>query len=191
MDTSDATSQYLAANLQNLRRSKNLSQQALSRRAEMPRSTITHIESGQGNPSLSNLCRLAGALGVSIEELLTRPREQVTVLRKDEVPVLKRSGGKAQLHKLMPDRVRGIEIDRLELAPGASMGGHPHIEGSKEYLMVSTGEIQVSVAGAEHRVQSGDVLAFPGDQRHGYRNGGRGTAVALSVVLPLPYDTDG
>lgn len=187
MVTTDATAQHLAANLQALRRAKNLSQQALSRSADMPRSTITHIESGQGNPSLNNLCRLASALGVSIEELLARPRDQVTLLPAEEVPVLQRAGGKALLHKLMPDRVRGIEIDRLELAPGASMGGHPHIEGSKEYLMVLAGEMRVSVAGAEYRAKRGDVLAFPGDQRHGYRNTGRGAATALSVVLPLPY----
>lgn len=187
MATSDDTARHLAVNLQALRRSKNLSQQALAHRADMPRSTITHIESGQGNPSLGNLCRLAGALGVSIEELLTRPREQVTLLPAADVPVVRRAGGGALLHKLMPDRVRGIEIDRLELAPGASMGGHPHIAGSKEYLMVHSGEVRVSVAGAEHRVGRGDVLAFPGDQRHGYRNAGRSAAVALSVVLPLPY----
>ena len=35
---------------------------------------MTHIESGSGNPSLHNLIKVAAALQVSIEELLTRPR---------------------------------------------------------------------------------------------------------------------
>ena len=62
----DKTAEYLALNLAALRREKNLSQQALSALAGIPRSTITHIESGQGNPSLNNLCLLAVALNVSI-----------------------------------------------------------------------------------------------------------------------------
>jgi transcriptional regulator with XRE-family HTH domain len=187
--SNQGTAAHLAANVESLRRDRSLSQQALSDLAGIPRSTITHIESGLGNPSLSNLCLLAAALGVSIEELLSRPREQVTLLRSDAVPVLQRGAGQVQLHKLMPDRVRGIEIDRLEMAPGGSMAGQPHIQGSKEYLMVTRGEVRVSVAGAEHRVKVGDVLAFPGDQRHGYRNATKRPASALSVVLPMPYES--
>jgi quercetin dioxygenase-like cupin family protein len=52
--------------------------------------------------------------------------------------------------------------------------------------MTLEGEVTVSVAGSQHAVTVGDVLAFPGDQKHGYRNSGAGTAVALSVVLPMP-----
>lgn len=31
-------------------------------------------------------------------------------------------------------------------------------------------------------LEPGDVVVFRGDQKHGYRNPGRGTAVAYSVV---------
>lgn len=189
MDKLNKSAAHLALNLAALRREKSLSQHALSELAGIPRSTITHIESGQGNPSLNNLCLLAVALGVSIEELLATPREHITLLQSDAVPVLSRGAGLVKLHKLMPDRVRGIEIDRLEMAAGSSMGGQPHIQGSKEYLTVTRGEILVSVAGSEHTVKAGDVLAFPGDQRHGYRNAGKRPATAMSVVLPMPYES--
>ena len=87
----------------------------------------------------------------------------------------------------MPDGVRGIEIDKVEIQGYSSMSGRPHLQGSKEYLMTLTGEVIVSVAGDEYTVSVGDVLAFPGDQRHGYRNPKARTANALSVVLPMPY----
>jgi transcriptional regulator with XRE-family HTH domain len=184
---SNVVSHYLADNLLALRKQRGMSQNSLSDLAAIPRSTITHIESGQGNPSLSNLCKLATALNVSIEELLSRPRSECTLLPASEVPVQARSGGKAKLFKLMPDRVRGIEIDRIEIEAHASMGGKPHVQGSKEYLMTLDGEVTVSVAGEEYRVTPGDVLAFPGDQRHAYRNHGTEPVVAVSVVLPMPY----
>jgi transcriptional regulator with XRE-family HTH domain len=182
----ERVSGYLASNLLELRKRKNLSQDRLSALAQIPRSTITHMESGDGNPSLLNLCKLAAALNISIEELLSRPRSDSKLLRASDVPILKRSAGKVEVHKLMPDKVRGIEIDRVEIKANASMTGQPHLQGTKEYLMTLKGEVTVSVAGSQHAVRVGDVLAFPGDQKHGYRNTGSGTAVALSVVLPMP-----
>ncbi len=189
MNDLHSASRYLAINLLGLRRKRGLSQNQLSERADIPRSTITHMESGEGNPSLTNLCKLAAALGISIEELLSRPRNECTLLKAAKVPVLNRSSGKVRVHKLMPDTVRGIEIDKVEIDGNSSMGGRPHVQGSKEYLMTLTGEVTVSVDGEDYAVAAGDVLAFPGDQRHGYRNSRSKLAVALSVVLPMPYSS--
>ena len=189
MTEQDNVSAYLADNIIALRKRGELSQGRLADKAGIPRSTVANMESGAGNPSLTNLCKIAAALGVSIEELLSRPRNETSLLRADQVPVQRRSGGKVQVHKLMPDKVRGIEIDRMQFSAGASMGGKPHLQGTKEYLVTLTGSVTVSVGGANWQVDAGDVLAFPGDQKHGYRNSGRGPADALSIVLPLPYPT--
>lgn len=187
MDEQESVAAYLAQNVVTLRKRSELSQARLAAQAGIPRSTLTHMESGGGNPSLNNLCRLAAALGVGIEELLSRPRDECSLLTADRVPVQSRGGGRVQVHKLMPDKVRGIEIDRLELARGGSMAGKPHLPGTKEYLVGLAGEVTVSVAGNHWRVGAGDVLAFPGDQKHGYRDSGGAGATALSIVLPLPY----
>jgi quercetin dioxygenase-like cupin family protein len=74
----------------------------------------------------------------------------------------------------------------MVLASEATMGGHPHLEGTKEYLTVIQGEIQVYVAGESYVVKEGDVLAFPGNQAHSYRNTKRASSIALSVVIPVP-----
>ena len=187
MNDLNSASRYLAVNLLALRKKKGLSQSQLSELSDIPRSTITHMESGEGNPSLTNLCRLAAALNISIEELLSRPRNECTLLKAAKVPVLNRSSGKVRVYKLMPDAVRGIEIDKVEIQGNSSMSGRPHLQGSKEYLMTLAGEVSVSVDGENYTVDAGDVLAFPGDQRHAYRNTRSRPAVALSVVLPMPY----
>lgn len=189
MSELEHVSAYLADNIISLRKRGELSQAKLAEKAGIPRSTITNMESGGGNPSLTNLCKLAAALGVSIEELLSRPRNATSLLQADQVPVQNRSGGRVKVHKMMPDKVRGIEIDRLVFTSGASMGGKPHLAGTKEYLVTLRGGVSVSVGGENWEVNEGDVLAFPGDQKHGYRNSGRGQTEALSIVLPLPYPT--
>ncbi len=186
MDTLTKTSAHLAQNIEKLRASKNLSQLQLARLASILRSTLTNIESGMGNPSLANLIKISSALGVGIEELLSRPRTDCHLVKEKDIPVLSRNQGQVQLYKLLPDKIKGIEIDRMELAPEATMGGHPHFDGTKEYLVVLQGEIKIHVAGETYIVEQGDVFAFPGNQPHSYWNMKKTSSIAMSVVIPVP-----
>jgi transcriptional regulator with XRE-family HTH domain len=175
---------WLARNLHQLRKAKGLSQGALASKAGIPRSTLTHMESGEANPSLVNLLAVSQALGVNVEELLSRPRRAMEHISASDVPVQSRAAGRARIRKLLPDKVRGLHIDLLEVEAGSVMPGQPHLRGTKEYLSVLEGELTVVVGGEPVIVQKGDVLAFEGDQPHAYRNGGSRRAVAVSVVIP-------
>jgi XRE family transcriptional regulator, regulator of sulfur utilization len=174
---------YLAKNVSQLRNTKGLTQTGLAMSAGIPRSTVTNMESGSANPSLSNLVSIAKALRVSVEELLAKPRRSIEHIEAKEIPVQER--GKAKIFKLLPDKIKGMAIDRMELARGAHMPGHPHLRGTKEYLTAVEGEITLLCEAGEFVVKPGDVLAFEGDQPHAYRNSGNRTAVAISIVIPL------
>lgn len=182
----DKTPIYLSQNIIKLREKKNLTQQKLAQISGIPRSTLTNVESGEGNPSINNLVKISTALGVGIEELLSRPRSDCLLVKSKDVPVFSRSHGRVNIHKLLPDKIKGIEIDRMEIAAESSMGGHPHLEGTKEYLITLQGEIEVHVAGEKYQVKQGDIFAFPGNQPHSYRNNKRTQSVAISIVIPVP-----
>lgn len=177
---------YLAKNILYLRQKRGLSQQALAALAQIPRTTLTNMESGGGNPSLNNLVKISSALQTSIESLLSRPRTDCHLIKARDVPVQMRSGGRVEMYKLLPDKLKGIEIDRIEIISGATMGGHPHLAGTKEYLTVIKGEVTVFVGGESYTVKKNDVFAFPGNQPHSYRNNKGITSIALSVVIPVP-----
>lgn len=177
---------YLASNVAALRRTKRLTQRQLAELADIPRSTVTNIESGGGNPSLANLVRLSSALGVGVEELLAAPRSECVLIPADKVPSRDRGGGRVRVFELLPERVKGLVIERMELEPGGSMRGTPHVTGTKEYLHAMGGTVSVLVAGQLFAVAKGDVLAFPGDQPHSYVNRTKSPAVAISVVAPTP-----
>jgi len=176
-------SSTLAHNLLSLRRKRALTQGGVSRLAGIPRSTIANLESGQGNPSLGNLVKVASALQVSLEELLSPPRPRCLLVKARDVRAVKRSQGAALIHKLLPDALPGMEIDRMEIEAGGRLGGIPHLPGTREYLTGVRGEVTVVVSGERFKVEEGDVLAFPGEQAHSYQNSGRGTAICLSVVV--------
>ena len=83
----------------------------------------------------------------------------------------------------------GLEIDRMELPPGAYMAGIPHTPGTREYLTCESGAVELSVGGETWTLAPGDVVVFRGDQKHGYRNPGSALAVTYSVVALAPVAT--
>ncbi len=187
MDDSTRVASYLAQNIAKLRYKKKLSQQQLAAVADIPRSTLTNIESGSGNPSLTNLVKVSEALGVGVEELLSRPRAECSLISAGQIPIQKRN--QVQIYKLLPDKIKGLEIDRIEFEPSAIMGGHPHLAGTKEYMTVIKGEVIVHVAGEHYAVKKGDVFAFPGNQAHSYQNPKKVISIVLSIVIPVPVCT--
>ena len=62
----------LAKNLHKHRVRSGLSQEALAHTADVDRTYVSQIERGIGNPSIGVVCRLAMALDVDIEELLSK-----------------------------------------------------------------------------------------------------------------------
>ena len=53
-----------------LRKERGLSQEELGFRADLDRTYVGGIERGERNPSLVNICRIAGALGIEPVDLL-------------------------------------------------------------------------------------------------------------------------
>lgn len=182
----DSLAGRLAANVGQLRKDRGLTQARLAGHAGVPRSTVANLESGAGNPSLKNLAALAGALQVSIEELLARPRGRCELVRAKDLPRSERGHGAVSLYRLLPDALKGLQMERMEILPGGFMRGVPHIRGTKEYLTCLSGAMRVTTGGADYDLAPGDLLAFPGDQPHAYHNPGKVRCAAISVVALVP-----
>jgi XRE family transcriptional regulator, regulator of sulfur utilization len=181
---SDAIAQHLGSNVRKLRESRGLTQQQMAKLAGVPRPTWANLESGQANPTLAVLARVADALQVRLEELIEPPRAHAKHYGVSSLSTRKR--GNVTIRKLLPETLPGLEIERMELPPSGQMAGIPHTPGTREYLTCEHGEIDLTVAGRSFRLGEGDVVVFRGDQRHGYRNPGRVAAVAYSVIALAP-----
>lgn len=56
--------------MKKIRKEKGMSQGDICRKLDLDRAYISNVESGNKNPTLSTITRLAKALGVSIDKLL-------------------------------------------------------------------------------------------------------------------------
>ena len=171
----------LAGNIRRLRESHNMSQRQIADLSGIPRPTWASLETGAANPTLVVLSKAAGALNVSIEELIGTPRSEIEFIPADKLRVRKRQG--ARLRPLAPEALPGLEISRMELVPGGRMVGVPHTQGTREYLTCESGKVELIAGGQHYALGEGDMLIFRGDQRHSYLNPDqRRSAFAVSVV---------
>ncbi|MGF6534358.1 MULTISPECIES: helix-turn-helix domain-containing protein [Paraburkholderia] len=181
-DRSNAA-QHLARNLVALRHARALTQEGLAKSSGVPRSTVANLESGEGNPSLAVLMKVASALGAPLDELLASPRAKVRKWSVDDISAQNRGNG-LTIRPLVPEPVPDGILETMAFAPGAYMRGTPHLPGTREYFTCMEGRVAIFVAGERHGLETGDVLAFPGHVPHSYRNEDpQRDALGVSIVV--------
>jgi XRE family transcriptional regulator, regulator of sulfur utilization len=177
----DGLAERFASNLKQLRDARGMTQQQIAKLAGLPRATWANLESGAANPTLLVLHRVAVALQITIEELISTPRAACEFYPRGELG--ERTKGQVTVRRLLPDAIPGMAIERMELLAGARMSGVPHTPGTREYLTCETGEIVLVAAGERWKLNEGDVVAFRGDQKHSYANETNRKAIGYSIVV--------
>jgi len=183
---SDDLATRLAHNVRELRQARGFTQQQMAKLAGLPRATWSNLESGSGNPTLTVLHAVCSAFQVSLEEIVAEPRANARLYPKGSLP--ERVRGAVRVSSLLPDKMPGMQIERLELPVGSRMIGVPHTPGTREYLSCEAGNIELVASGEAYPMSEGDVVVFRGDQRHSYANLGRKVAVGFSVVVLRQLD---
>ena len=112
----DDISTNLALNVRQMRSVRQLSQAQLAQIAGIPRPTLAHLESGTANPTLSVMMKLASALQVLMEELVAPPRSMVRHFAVEELH--QRQRGDSSVRQLLPEPIRGLKLERIELPAG-------------------------------------------------------------------------
>lgn len=182
----DELAERLARNIKELRDARGLTQAQIAKLADLPRATWANLESSAANPTLAVLHRVAVALQVPLEELIAAPHAEGKLFPKGSLP--SRERGDVTIQSLLPDKVPGMLIERMEIPPRSRLMGVPHTRGTREYLTCEAGSIELVASGRSFTLSEGDVVVFPGDQRHSYFNPGPRKAVGYSVVMLKPVE---
>ena len=160
----------IAASIRRERDRAGLSLTELARRAGIAKSTLSQLESGVGNPSVETLWALGVALGVPFSRLVDVPRPAVRVVRAGEGPVTysERANYAATLLASCPPNARR-DIFRIEVQPGEPRLSDPHMPGTTEHVVLSTGRALIGPADQPADLGPGDYISYPGDAPHIFR----------------------
>lgn len=168
------------------REAARLSLGALALKSGVSKSNLSKIEAGVANPSLETLWHLAGALGLSLGDLLgeAEPPRMRLIHAGEGAKVLADSGLSGEM-LLSEGRPHRTEIIHFALPPGADYRSAPHQMGTEELVFCIAGQMEVGPADQEQALDVGDCLWFPADRPHHYRTtlGARGLNVISYPLL--------
>lgn len=173
----EALSAAVAQRISGLRKARGLSFDALARQAGVSKGTLVQIEQERANPSISTLCRLAAALGVSVADLVAPPSDgpaAVQLVPPGEARCLW-SGPKGGSAILLagtagPDM---LEMWHWELMPGERFEASSHGRGTRELIHVTSGKLLLEVEGKSTLVANRTTAIALTDRPHAYANAGK------------------
>jgi transcriptional regulator with XRE-family HTH domain len=171
-------------NLRRLRKSKDLSLDQLALASGVSRAALSQIESSKGNPTVGVIWKIAVGLGIPFSDLLGESRDVVGVLRRTESQVLRSADGKMESRPLNPAGATPVaEVYELRLAARAIHASEAHAPGTKEILVVLSGQLRLRVADETYDLGPGDSISFTADKPHVYENPAASEARYHDVIV--------
>jgi transcriptional regulator with XRE-family HTH domain len=173
-------------NLRRRRGANKMSLDDLAVKSGVSRAALSQIESSRGNPTVGVLWKIAVGLGIPFSDLLGESREAVGVLRRAESQLLRSADGKMESRPLTPaGAAPWAELYELRLAARAVHASDPHAPGTKEIVVVLSGQLRLRVGdGTEsYDLGPGDSVSFAADKPHVYENSGSTESRYHNVIL--------
>lgn len=171
----DDLARLVGERLRAARRERGLSVGALAEAAGVGKGSLSEIENGTRNPTLSTLYSLAGALGVPLATLLAE-HAGVTVTSP---------GIEARLLDVSREGGHTVEVYRLRLLPGVTHRSVPHGAGVVEHLLVTAGCARAGREGSEAEIGPGESATWASDVPHTYTALGSSPVESVLVIRSL------
>ena len=175
--------------LKELRKIKNITLTALSKKSGVQMATLSRIEHRKMVGSLESHMQIAKALGIDITDLykdlsLDDKKSDVKTL-KSLTDIFSHSDQssfeiltKNVLHKKMMPVLLRIE-------PHGKTNAEQNHPGSEKFIFVLEGEIEVKVGKESFKLGKNNTFYFDGALAHSYVNTGKGIARVICVSTPV------
>jgi len=139
-------------NIRRLREARGISLGELARKAGVSKSTLSAIEAGGANPTISTLWAISKALGVPFSSLVSEG-------------IIIEEGG---IHVRLVERGTDTEVYVMKLRPKALRDAAPHQEGVEEFVIVAEGSALIGPKEGPKYLREFETLSFRGDVPHIY-----------------------
>lgn len=184
-DTHDA---IVARRLRVVRKSRGLSQRELARRTGVGSGTISQIEAGATQPSVSVLKRILDGVPMDLATFFSFE------LTADATPVVRRSelvdiGAPGVKYLLVAAQRAGRSLQMLHefYEPGRDSGRRTLSHEGEECGVVVAGTLELTVGDEVYTLASGDAYYFASATPHRFRNPGPAICEVVSACTPPSF----
>ena len=179
-------SQYVCERIRQLRKRRNWTLQQLATTSGVSRSMLSQVERGSANPTLSVAFRIAQAFGISLADLVegAADEQRMDVIRKTEQQFVFRDDDHCRIRTLSPLNLeKDVEFYEVTLHPQGRLESAAHFQGTREFLTVQSGSIEVESGDDKVVLGKGDSVQYAADVDHAIHNVGKRDAVIFLVDI--------
>ncbi len=162
----------VAENIQRIRKAQKLSIDRTAELAGVSKSMLGQIERGAVNPTISVLSKLAQGLHVPLEKLVECSADGAAMLHRGvDYPGQRLYGGKVIRYPLFPyDVESSSESSQLDIFISGTYELPDQIPGTRIYLTVLSGAVEVWAGEESFLLEPRDCLVFSGNLKAKYIN---------------------
>jgi transcriptional regulator with XRE-family HTH domain len=182
------TMHAVGALVRRLRIEAGMSLATLAGSAELSPGLLSQIERGIGNPSVTTLIKLAHALDVPVGRFFVSEQKTGALVRAGEHPRLLVAEDNLVYELLTPHMNGRLGMIRARIAAGWHNAEEPFLHEGEECVMVTRGELRVTLAGDLYVLAEGDSLTYDSGVEHWYHNATRHDAELIGAMTPRPSD---
>lgn len=180
--------QEIGRRLRRIREAHGLSQRQLARQVGVANASISQIEAGKLNPTVSMLKRVLDGIPISLGEFFGdefEARDRV-FFRSDELTEIADGGVSfRQVGKNLSNRA--IQLIQECYQPGAGTGKHAITHEGEECGIVLSGRLEVTVGDETAILGRGDAYYFRSSQPHRFRNTGNEPCELITACTPPTF----
>ncbi len=174
--------------LKSIRTRLNLSQRQLARQSGVANATISQVEAGKLNPTVSMLKKVLDGIPLSLGEFFGDEFEMLdrVFYRAEELTEIA-DGGVSFRQVGANLSNRAIQFIQERYQPGSGTGKHTLTHAGEECGIILSGRLEVTVGDETSILGKGDAYYFKSSQPHQFRNTGSEPCELISACTPPTF----
>ncbi|MEM1175609.1 MAG: cupin domain-containing protein [Pseudomonadota bacterium] len=174
--------------LRDMRKRHRVSQRELARKSGVANATISLIENGKLNPTVSLLKKVLDGLPVHLSEFFADEEQGPEKIFFDAGDLTEIADGGVSYRQIGGNLAdKAIQFLKERYEPGAGTGRHDIQHEGEECGLILSGQLTVTVGDETRVLNPGDAYYFRSDQPHSFENRHNEACEVISACTPPTF----
>lgn len=177
--------ELIGHSIKELRKAKNMTLQDLSDKTDLSVSYLSMLERGLNSPTIANLQKICGVLGIVLPDLLMHAKNESPLIKGSQRKVIFQGENNVRYEALTngSHALTGLAMYVLDNSVHIS-----DIHTTDELGFIVQGELDMNLGATTYHLQEGDSLIIPANTKHSFAKTGDKECVSIWVFPSYPHN---
>lgn len=151
---------------------QHISLSEASKRTGVSKAMLAQIERNESSPTISTVWKISAGLRIPMATLLAQNKSiDYKVNKLSDVEPVIGVDGHIRVYNIFPfDPLTAFDYLYIELDPHSTYPSTGHANAKEEYVVVTSGKLNMHIADKIYEMETGDSITFIGNEEHAYEN---------------------